>query len=64
MPSRSEPFPEAEVRRWGRFSGAPTDEQLSRFFVLMGVHRLEDRIQQAVAEPPVGQHSVGPGLEP
>ncbi|HVL06290.1 MAG TPA: hypothetical protein VM388_09885 [Acidimicrobiales bacterium] len=31
---------------------------------LMGVHRLEDRIQQAVAEPPVGQHYAPQGLEP
>jgi hypothetical protein len=30
----------------------------------MGVHRLEDRIQQAVAEPPVGQHYAAQGLEP
>lgn len=36
----------------------------NRFTCLMGVHRLEDRIQEAVAEPPVGQHSSGQGLEP
>jgi hypothetical protein len=48
MPSRSEPFPEAEVRRWGRFSGAPTDEQLSRFF-LLGPGDLE-RVDRARSE--------------
>jgi hypothetical protein len=30
----------------------------------MGVHRFEDLIQQAVAEPPVGQHCLAQGLEP
>jgi hypothetical protein len=34
------------------------------FLPLMGVHRLEDPIQQAVAEPPVGQHCFPQGLEP
>ena len=31
---------------------------------LTGVHRLEDRIQEAVAEPAAGQHSCVQGFEP
>ncbi len=30
----------------------------------MGVHRLKDPIQQAVAEPLAGQHYAGQGPEP
>jgi len=45
-----------------RANGVYTDSSVR--FSLMGVHRLGDRIQQAVAEPPAGQHSEAQGLEP
>jgi hypothetical protein len=40
----------------GRFLGLLLCDDSADGTTLVGVHRLEDRIQQAVAEPPVGQH--------
>ena len=44
----------------GRGVGAPARAESS---ALMGVRQLEDRIQEAVAEPPAGQHSEAQGPE-